>query len=298
MNDFKNYLKTRYHYTDLSLEIKENHVIQYKKLCSKHQKLEQLSFNELLQIIEIQREKYTIQTINNQLHSLECYFYYQITIGNRTDNPIENFRIKCEKLKLLQGFLSKEELDFIYANYPEIKKSKIAKYNIYNIRNKIILGLLVYQGISTGTLEVLKTLDIDLEKAQITVPKTSERKLNERVLPLESVQIIELYNYINAHRNELIKLVEANENSDLLFPKRDKSRMKDLTKAIKIQVQKYFKINELQQLRISRIALWLKDYNLREVQYKSGYKCLSSLEKYNQNAIESLKEAVAKYHIF
>lgn len=295
MNDFKNYLKTRYHYTNQSLEIKINQVLQYQKLCSNYQKLEKLSFPEILKIIEIQRQKYTIVTVNNQLHSLECYFFYLIARGIRKDNPVENFRIKTEKPKLLQGFLSREELDFIYQNYP---KTETGKYQVYNIRNRIILGLLVHQGISTGALEVLKVNDIDFEKAQITIPKTSERKLNQRILTLESVQIIELYNYIHQYRNQLIKLVKANQNNDLLFPQRPKSKMKDITKAIKIQIQKYFKINELQQLRISRIALWLKLYNLREVQYKSGYKYLSSLEKYQQDKLESLKEAVAKYHTF
>jgi integrase/recombinase XerD len=295
MEQFKEYLKSRYHYTESSLAIKENHILQYQNLCSTYQKLETLSFNELLKIIEIQRKKYSIVTVNNQIHSLEIYFYFQMEIGIRKDNPLENFRIKSEKPKLLQGFLTSEELDFIYEKYP---KTKTGKYAIYSQRNKIILGLLVYQGISTGTLEVLKVTDIDLEKAQINIPKTSERKLNTRILPLESVQILALNEYLSTGRKELLNLVNPDETTDLLFPKREKSQMKAVTKAIKTEVKKHFKINHLQQLRISRIRIWMKQYNLREVQYKSGYKCLSSLEKYNQNELESLQEAVTKYHTF
>jgi integrase/recombinase XerC len=295
MEQFKEYLKSRYHYTQSSLEIKVKHILQYENLCSTYQKLETLSFAELLKIIEIQRKKYSIVTVNNQLHSLECYFYFLMELGVISENPLENFRIKSEKPKLLQGFLTVEEMDFIYEKHP---KSKFGKYAIYTQRNKIILGLLVYQGISTGTLEVLKISDIDLEKAQINIPKTSERKLNARILPLESVQILALNEYLSKGRKELVGLVKSLENSDLLFPKKEKSQMKAVTKAIKTEVQKHFTINHLQQLRISRIRLWMKQYNLREVQYKSGYKCLSSLEKYNQNELESLQEAVAKYHSF
>lgn len=295
MNDFKEYLKSRYHYTESSLEIKVNHILQYQNLCSTYQKIENVSFTELLKIIEIQRKKYSIVTVNNQIHSLEIYFYFQMELGVINENPLENFRIKSEKPKLLQGFLTSEEMDFIYEKYP---KSKTGKYAIYSQRNKIILGLLVYQGISTGTLEVLKMTDIDLEKAQINIPKTSQRKLNARILPLESVQILALNDYLSTGRKELLTLVNADQTTDLLFPKRKKSQMKALTKAIKSEVLKHFKINHLQQIRISRIRLWMKQYNLREVQYKSGYKCLSSLEKYNQNELESLQEAVAKYHVF
>jgi len=295
MESFKEYLKTRYRYTDKSLEIKVNHVLQYENYCSENQKLENLSFEALLKIIEIQRNKYSIITVNNQLHSLKCYFFYQIKLENRTDNPIENFRIKFEKTKILQGFLTSEELDFIYENYPNNKKGK---YKSYGFRNKLILGLMVYQGLSTGTLEALKTSDINLEKAQITVPRTSERKLNPRVLPLESVQIIDFYNYLSGQKKELEIFLKVEQNNLLLFPLRETSRMKDITKMIKSDVCKYFKIKELYQLRISRIMLWLKIYNLRKVQYKSGYKCLSSLEKYRQDQLESLKQAVEKYHIF
>lgn len=295
MEHFKTYLKTRFHYTDQSLKLKTDHVKQYQNHCSEQQELYKLNFKELLKIIEIQRKKYSITTINNQLHSLETYFYYQIEIGNRKDNPIENFRVKAEKPKLLQGFLNTEELDFIYENYPTEQKNR---NKIYLLRNKIILGLMVYQGLSTGTIENLKTTDINLEKAQINVPKTSERKHNPRILPLESVQIVQLHNYLNQHKKELERQLNINENDILLIPKREKARMKDITKMIKNDVQKYFEIKDIYQFRISRITIWMKNYKAREVQYKSGYKHLLRLEQYRENELESLKQAVEKYHTF
>lgn len=295
MEGFREYLKTRYHYTDSSLEIKINHVELYQRSCSLNEQLAYLSFTELLKIIEIQRSKYRITTVNNQLHSLKCYYFYQIKLENRSDNPLDNFSIQSEKAKMLQGFLSPEELDFIYENYP---LEVIGRNKIYLMRNKIILGLMVYQGLSTGTLANLKTSDINLEKGQINVPKSSERKLNPRILPLESVQIIVIYNYLKEYREALLIKMKSDKNTDLLFPKRGIWKMRDMTKAVKGDVQRYFKIEGIYQLRISRILFWLKHYNVREVQYKSGYKRLSSLEKYRHNELESLKQAVEKYHIF
>jgi integrase/recombinase XerD len=208
---------------------------------------------------------------------------------------LENFKIKSNKPLLLQGFLTEEELQFIYENYPEKQKGK---NSLYLKRNKILLGFMIFQGLSTGDLEVLKVIDIDLKKAQINVPKATDRKGNPRVLPLQALQILALDTYLNCTRNALIIQLKADENSLDLFPKREKSKMKDIVKTIKPDIEKYFKISSLNQFRISRIALWLKQYNAREVQYKSGYKYLSSLEKYHLNELESLKEAVNKYHTF
>lgn len=295
MEEFKAYLKTRYDYTEASLELKTNQIALWEKHLTIYQNLENIDFKELLKIIEILSKNYKISTLNNLINTLKTYFYFLIEIKKRENNPLENFKIKSNKPILLQGFLTEEELQFIYENYPEKAKGK---NSLYLKRNKIILGLMIFQGLSTGDLEVLKVNDIDLKKAQINVPKATARKGNPRVLPLEASQILTLNDYLNCTRDKLIDQLKADENSLDLFPKRDKSRMKDIVKTIKPDIEKYFKISSLNQFRISRIALWLKQYNAREVQYKSGYKYLSSLEKYHLNELESLKEAVNKYHTF
>jgi integrase/recombinase XerC len=295
MKGFKVYLKTRYEYSEASLELKINQILIWKKHLTNYQNLENIDFNELLKIIEILSKNYHISTLNNLINTLKTYFYYLIELKKRENNPLENFKIKSNKPLLLQGFLTDEELQFIYENYPEKQKGK---NSLYLKRNKILLGFMIFQGLSTGDLEVLKVNDVDLKKAQINVPKATERKGNPRVLPLEALQILALDNYLNCTRDKLIEQLKADENTLDLFPKRAKSRMKDVVKTIKPDIEKYFKINSLNQFRISRIAIWLKQYNAREVQYKSGYKYLSSLEKYHLNELESLKEAVNKYHTF
>ncbi|MEP7094625.1 MAG: hypothetical protein ABI793_11260 [Flavobacterium sp.] len=295
MEEFKTYLKTRYDYTEASLELKINQIALCKKHLTNYQNLENIDFNELLKIIEILSKNYQISTLNNLINTLKTYFYFLIEIKKRENNPLENFKIKSNKPILLQGFLTEEELHFIYENYPEKQKGK---NSLYLKRNKIILGLMVFQGLSTGDLQVLQITDIDLKKAQISVPKATERKGNPRVLQLQALQILALDNYLNCIRKNLVIQVKADENTLDLLPKGQKSRMKDIVKTIKPDIEKFFKINSLNQFRISRITIWLKQYNAREVQYKSGYKYLSSLEKYHLNELESLKEAVNKYHIF
>ena len=293
MKTFREYLKTKYHYTESSLDLKIKQVQLYKKYQGK-QNLDAMNLPELLKIIEILRKHYTIITVNSQIYALKSYYNFLIDKGIRSDNPLQNFRIKSEKPKLLQGFLTSKELDFIYENYP---KSIKGKNDLYRQRNKIILGLLIYQGLDTGTLEVLRVEDIDLQTARISIPKTTDKKLNPRKLPLVSVQIMALNEYLNLTREKLMDYLKT-ENNTLLFPRKPKVKMKTVIRTLKPDIETYFTINNLHQFRISRIALWMKQYNIREVQYFSGYKFLSSLEKYNQSDLESLKEAVNKYHTF
>jgi site-specific recombinase XerD len=294
MDEFKAYLQTRYRYTNLSLHIKIQQVVLWKKYESSGQSIETMNLPQLLKIIEILRKQYAIITLNHQIYTLKTYYFFLIEKGIRTNNPLEKFRIKSEKSPILQGFLTSDEMDFIYENYP---KSIPSKNDLYRQRNKIMLGLLIYQGLDTGTLGVLQITNIDLEKAQITIPKTTDKKLNPRILPLYSVQIMALHDYLSQTREKLIDHLKL-ATCDLLFPRVENTKMKSMIRTLKPDIETYFAIQNLHQFRISRIAIWLKTCNIREVQYKSGYKFLSSLEKYNQSQLESLKEAVAKYHTF
>ena len=294
---FKDYLQTRYRYNPESLDRKEKHIQNWQKLCSKTQKLENLNTVEVLKIIEIQKQNYINQVVNSHLYSLEQYYFYLIQTGKRKTHPIKNFRIKTPKPKLITSFLTEKELLQIYENFP--KTGHFAGiFDFYAQRNKVMLGLIIFQGLESGTLKALEINAINLEKGIIQVPSTTEHKLNPRKLPLESVQIIALQEYMNHTRNEIIKHNKSPENTTKLFPQSVQNKGCAMTRSILKKVQKEFKISSLKQIRDSRIALWIKQYNIREVQYKSGYKKFASLEKYNQTALESLQEALAKYHPF
>lgn len=297
MITFKDYLQTRYRYNEESLNRKEKQIENWQKLCSKAQKLEKLNTTEVLKIIEIQKQNYTNQVLNSHLYSLEQYYFYLIQTGKRKNHPIKNFRIKTPKPKLITSFLTEKELLQIYENFPKTGHYA-GQFDYYAQRNKVMLGLMVFQGLESGTLKALEINHINLEKGIIQVPSTTAHKLNPRKLVLESIQIIPLQEYLNHTRNQIIKLNKAPENTTKLFPQSAKNKGSAITINIKKRIQKDFKISSLKQIRDSRIALWLKQYNIREVQYKSGYKSFASLEKYNQTPLESLQEALAKYHPF
>jgi len=73
----------------------------------------------------------------------------------------------------------------------------------------------------------------------------------------------------------------------------EKTTIQDLMKRLKNR-HSYFK--NARQLRGSRIALWMDDYNLREVQYMSGHKNISSTERYQMDKVADLQRDLDKYH--
>lgn len=290
MKEFLNYLKENYHYTESTLIEKEKQVLLWKNLCSRKQNFDKINTAALLKIVELQQKKYALITVNNQLKTVEQYFEYLQLVENRKDHPLKNFRIKTQKRPLITGFLTEEELRILEEDFRK-RKYKKGQFSLFGKRNQIILGLIIYQGLNTGSLRELKVKDIDLEKGIIRVPEATENRLKERVLPLEASQILELYKYITETRAELLQISKTVKETEKLFITSENTRFSSITSEIRKQIN----IESLQLIRNSRINLWLKQYNLREVQYKAGFRYLRSLEYFNQTELENLKQEIEKY---
>lgn len=291
--NFKAYLKTQKRYSENTLNEKEKQLQNWQQYCGKNQSFETITTTELLKIVELQKRKYQPQTLNNQLLTIEQYFFYLIEKGIRKEHPLKNFRIKTEKKPLVKGLLTEEELHKIYEHYPT-KGHYGGRFDVYKQRNKVILGLMIYQGLSSGSIAQIELKDIDLEKGTIYIAERLKTRLNPRNLPLEAVQIMELNMYLTQTRNQLLVLIKTDAETTRLIPLGNNTKFSSITKNIKKQTE----LQDIQQLRNSRIALWLKQHNVRVVQYKSGYRRLLSLEQFKQDELESLKQAVAKYHPF
>jgi site-specific recombinase XerD len=54
----------------------------------------------------------------------------------------------------------------------------------------------------------------------------------------------------------------------------------------------------LKQIRNSVVVNWLRQHNLRKVQYLAGHRYISSTERYQQDDLESLHKTINIYHPF
>lgn len=53
-------------------------------------------------------------------------------------------------------------------------------------------------------------------------------------------------------------------------------------------------IKNIKQIRASVISYWLKQHHIRQVQYMTGHRYVSSTQTYSTKKIESLQEQVEK----
>ena len=221
------------------------------------------------------------------LHAIQKYYSYLVFTKQREDNPAATIRLRDQKSRdiQLQDLFTCEELESLL--------KRVERYALLENRNKAMLSLLIYQGISKGELLALELENIDLEKGEIFIK--SSRKINARTLKLQAKQVFWLLKYMEKDREKLLK-----ENTKKLFiSKLGKAENGDGIRQLLRSKQKQFfprKLN-VQTIRQSVIANLLKQgKDLRVVQVFAGHKYPSSTEKYKQTQVEELKIQVLKYH--
>lgn len=230
------------------------------------------------------------RTVNAKLGSLRIYFDYQIHLGARTDNPLADTHIKGIKRNMTYHLLDGEELEDLY--YSFTKDDYQEEYHKYTaMRGKVIVGLLVYQGLTTTDLGLLRMEHLKLAKGMIYVP--SSRKSNARELELKPWQIMAFMEYQNEVRPKL--QAKMKNYSEQLFPINTKLSViiPGIIKRLKSCNQR---ICNVYQIRASVLTLWLGQYNLRKVQYLAGHRYISSTERYLQDDLENLHEMVNNFH--
>jgi len=293
--NYETYLLKKYGYKKTTIHTKIKSLDLYKKSVSKHVTFEEIETEELLKIVEIQKNKYSLNVLNQHFKVLEDYFYYLMEIGKREHHPLENFRIKTKDKKIIRGLFREKELEDLYKRYPK-NGHYFGIFDVYQSRNRVILGMLIYQGLSSKDVQNLEVESVNLETGKVHILSKKGERLNSRILRLESIQIIELQEYINQTRKELLNLIKAKKETKKMFPVGERTKFSSVLQSVKRQLNKYEKIENLQIIRNSRIGIWMERYNVREVQYLAGYKSLLSLEKFNQSKLEKLKNALEKLH--
>ena len=242
------------------------------------------------------------------LNVLKHFFDYQISIQQRVNNPARHLKIRGSKRKMLYPILSKAELETIYQQYqvpaddaPIANRNWFRVYQLSRQRNKVVLGLMIWQGLTTPEINHLTVNDLKLRAGIIYI--TGSRKSKERTMELKPQQIIELMEYQFTTRAALLKYCPAtNENLFISAPAAGKTSgtgkdtmniWKGLSKEVKAICPRFI---NFKQVRTSVITHWLSAYNLRQVQYMAGHKYVSSTEGYQVNQMEDLQADIDQYH--
>ena len=239
------------------------------------------------------------QTIQQYVTAIRHYFSFLLHTGEVSDNPASNINLKGIKRKTLHDTFTAVELEHLYKSYPDAlanKHNAPPQYanQLARKRNKVMLGLLIYQALRTEELTALELPDVRLREGKIHI--RGQRRSNERTLKLEGFQVIDLLDYINETRKALLQLTQM--NTPLLFFSKDKGKefssvVTSLLKSIRAHNPT---VKSLNHIRASVIANWLQHYNLRQVQYMAGHRYVSSTEAYQALNITELQEAIFTHH--
>ena len=175
-------------------------------------------------------------------------------------------------------------------------------------RNKVMIGLLVFQGLTREEVEKLEIIHVKLNAGKIQIP--GSKRSNARVLNLEALQMIDLQEYLNNTRPEILnkqgiygtgrkpKSINKEQAQHQLFISMHGSE--DLKNSFLHLVYGLRRTNpkliNAQQIRQSVISLWLKTKDLRTTQYMAGHRYVSSTERYQVNKLDDLQEALNQFH--
>jgi integrase/recombinase XerD len=248
---------------------------------------EQVIYTDILAYMKhCQKSGATQRTVQNYLNMVKHFYDYQIERGQIETNPVIGIKVQGVKRKMLYHIFQPKELHAIY-NSMDVN-------TLTDKRDKVMLGLLVYQGLKTEELSKLEVKDVKLKDGKVEVP--GGRKSNARTLELEPHQVLEMYDYILLQRKEIVE--QSERKTDRLFIGLDGgSDATNFTHYMLVKLGKRFKgIKNAKQLRASVIVKWLMLYNLRQVQYLAGHRFISSTEAYQQSEMEGLTEEVNKFH--
>lgn len=293
--DFKEYLKSKA-MTSQSIDKRLMMLTQYLDwLELENLEVEQVSYNDLLMFMKhCNRTGKTQRTTTGYMRIIE-HFYDHLMEEERVEiNPATDITVKGVKRKVLYYILEPAELNKLYNDYPAM--------TINQKRNKVMLGMMIYQGIRTEELGKLEMNHLELREGKIEIP--GGRKSNRRTLQMEAHQVMEMYEYVMKLRSELLEMnpkrkTQKRQETEKLFIGEggNCSSISNFVTQLMIKLREMNpQIVNAKQIRASVITKWLKVHNLREVQYLAGHRYISSTESYVQNDMEGLIEEVQMFH--
>ena len=304
MESFSKYLQKKELSVNTILVHKQYVTIFFNWLQKEGITVNEARYSNILDFVNYCRnEGRSTRNINRILCSVRYYYNYLSTF-REIKNPAATLFLKGTTQRIPHGLLEYKALESLYEKY-EIK-------NLRTQRNKVILGLLIYQAVTTEELKRLEPTHTKLKEGKIYIP--GSKRSNNRVLKLEPHQIMEIHEYLNETRPQIISGISEGKtmlqpsrkpdkidieqiNSQLFISINGSGNIKNSLLHLFIELRKTNpQVRNAKQIRMSVITEWLKTKDLREVQYMAGHKYVSSTERYKIDNLEDLQKELEKYH--
>lgn len=246
----------------------QSYLIGIKKYLRYTKNAEQANLQDILSYIKSQRKQgYNPRTLQTTLAHIKAYYNYLQQAGKRKDHPCRDLQLKDKIDKSIKTELlyTEKQLEDYLEQTPRHKK--------------LMVSLLVYQGLTIQELVNLKPENINLEKAEIY--------LENRTLKLKAEQIYLVAEYYKSFKENRIYVFEHSRKQG------QKLRAKWINQYINYQRKEKFTPIKIRQSVIKNL---LKKHDLRKVQVFSGHKKSSITQAYQTTNLEQLKEDIDKLH--
>lgn len=259
----------------------------FKWIETERLNIKEMRYTDMLAYVKhITRNGVGKRYLAQQLTGVRHYFNFLIKTKQIKDNVAAHLFIKGNRSRLPHDLLSEVQLEDIYQSY--------TRDNLIGRRNKIILGLIIYQGCASPEIRALEVKHFDLKAGEIYIPAL--KRSNSRTLKLRDHQITEIGNYLKTTRRLILEMTERKSDKMFLSLGMGERTSNLLDKLMKHLRRRNPDITTVQQLRNSVVAIWVKNYNLREAQYMAGHRYISSTERYQHTNLDDLKKDIDAYH--
>ena len=298
MSDFETYLK-RNAYSDSTIDTYQTVVDTFLNWCNqKGYDIENMTYRQCTDYFKtLQKRKtkkqtnLTDTTIKSYTGAIKVYFNYLVNEDVYTVSPIESYNYVIDK-DYEHELLTEKELELLYICFPTLD-IEFPNCRYVAIRNKVITGFMVFQGLDTTILKRLSLDHIDLNKQKLHIPGT--RTSEPKTYKLKNEQMPVLRQYLQEDR--IMLQTKIDNHSDALFPL-NSNRFSIITnQVIKVLKTLNFKVTNINQIRASVIALWVQQDDLRTAQKKARHRYITSTENYKKYNPNANRQAVDEFHV-
>jgi integrase/recombinase XerD len=262
-----------------------------------------MNYNDLMGYVQAcQKRGVSQKVIAHYIIDVRKLYDFFISEDIRKDNPAAFIKLRGIKRRACYHLLSPQELQQLYREYPTVIPCDTRKnlppqerHQLSRQRNKVMVGLLVNQGLRVEELKALAVQDLQLREGHITVQ--SQRRTAQRILVLEPFQVYELMDYLHVVRKAFTET--CGPSNRLFLQWGNGEHFYSVTGQILLRLRKInHAVKNLDQIRASVITHWVKVYDLRKAQYLAGHRYVSSTEAYKQQLLDELQADVKKFHPF
>ncbi len=255
-------------------------------------KAETATYTDVLDYIGLLREQNLHpKSLRNNLFAIKIYYRFLVATEKRNDHPCQYLNLKDQINRSIQveSLYPKETLENLYETWQ-------SKNKVNQIRDKIIISLLVYQALTVLEISQINTSDINLENGTIYIKANVKNK--QRTLSLKPKQILLFHNYLKNEYKQYRNRQKPSKRVDYFLLSEEGLQLWSggINRMINRDKDKQEKLIPL-KIRQSVIAHLVKENNdIRIVQEFAGHRRTSATEAYKQTGLEELKSAIEKLH--